>query len=864
MNRGAFFLTVGLFALTLPNAALEAQIAAGTVMVSTGNGRVTTFTQDGTFIGQLDTATAAPETAGSSFDSAGNFYVADFAAQQVTKFDPTGVRIGPFGSGYNADPESILFDRAGNVYVGQADGSHALLKFDPSGTPLATFLPATETRGTDHISLATDQCTMFYTSEGVAVKRFNVCTNTQLADFNAAPLPGSTAFGLKLLPAGGLLVADTEEVVRLDAGGHQIQTYVLPGTTLLFAVSLDPDGTSFWTADLPSGQVFKIDIAAGTILKQWSAVGAPNFVDVSGLSVKGEINVAASALPFSPPRVGLPMVDPATVAVGTRPVVTVSVSISYPDSQPVIPGSVKLFELDEHGRSTMLTTLNDDGADGDGVAGDSIFGGQVQLHAAPIGLIRLQVSAAFSGTVGPVTSPIAIVEVFPPHTPFEHQPVDLSTTNVCTTSTGSAEVCNEILMLFEPGAHFSEVQRAATIVSGVVIGLVSFPWLNSWQVRVPCADDVCVSTAVATLVQAAASGSVPHLLGAEPDFLKHPVQAPVAPNDPEFPLQWGPQQVSLPKAWSFTTGAFPAGRPGLPWIAILDSGIDVTHPDLPVNAKVIVGPNRTTAAGTAARDQTGHGTKVAGVAGAVGNNGVAIAGASWSAVLVAIKVFADDGANMAAYVRGLKDGTALGRKVINFSGAGPDRTETEASAVQFVNRADKVLVAAAGNDNSHDRQYPAGFNEKECFANRANPAQPRCYDAATLSVGATDKNDRRAGFSDYGTWVKVYAPGVCILTTVRADDATAAAGDPCLPPPLLAPPAAARLNFVQGTSFAAPLVSGVAALMNAAKPSAGGALAFGQIPDLADDTGNNDPDRNRIVRLNAFRAVRCAATNVCQ
>jgi subtilisin family serine protease len=325
----------------------------------------------------------------------------------------------------------------------------------------------------------------------------------------------------------------------------------------------------------------------------------------------------------------------------------------------------------------------------------------------------------------------------------------------------------------------------------------------------------------------------------------------------------------LPEAWTFTTGAFPAGRPGLPWIAIVDSGIDITHPDLPVNTKVFVGPNRTTAAGTAARDQTGHGTRVAGIAGAVGNNGVAIAGASWSAVLAAIKVFEPNRrATQSALARGLQDGAALGRRVINYSGAGA-RTEAKASGVQFVNQADKVLVAAAGNQSRHDRRYPAGFSEKECFPNPPNPAQLRCYNTSTLSVGATDKNDRRADFggglgSNYGTWVKVYAPGICVLTTVRPGDVVAAAGDPCLPPPLLAPPAGANLDFVEGTSIAAPLVSGVAALMNAAKPSAGGALAFGQIPDLADNTGNNDPDGNRILRLNAFRAVRCAATNVCQ
>jgi hypothetical protein len=174
-----------------------------------------------------------------------------------------------------------------------------VLKFDPSGNLLATFSPATEDRGTDWIDLAADQCTLFYTSEGLLVKRFDVCTNTQLTDFNTAPLPGSNAYAHRILPSGGLLVADTSVVVRLDASGNQIQTYTLPGSSVLFAINLDPDGTSFWTADLLSGEVFKVDIASGTVLTQWSGVAA-GFTAAGGLAVKGEIIVGGSCIAASP------------------------------------------------------------------------------------------------------------------------------------------------------------------------------------------------------------------------------------------------------------------------------------------------------------------------------------------------------------------------------------------------------------------------------------------------------------------------------------------------------------------------------------------------------------------------------------
>jgi streptogramin lyase len=274
--------------------ASAATIAKGTVMVSTGSGKVTEYKPDGTFITQIDTTTASANTTGSGFDSKGNFFVTDFQAQKVSKFDPTGfLLLANFGGPYNADPESVTFDKAGNVYVGQADGARTILKFGPSGTLLDTFAPATEERGTDFTELAADQCTLFYTSEGKHVKRFNACTKTQLADFNVAPLPGSNAYAHRLFSDGGMLVANTSEVTRLDPSGKQIFHYTLPGQTfsLLFAVNRDPDGTSFWTADLFSGKVFRVDIATGKVLTSWPSAGAAGFTAAGGLAVKGELTV---------------------------------------------------------------------------------------------------------------------------------------------------------------------------------------------------------------------------------------------------------------------------------------------------------------------------------------------------------------------------------------------------------------------------------------------------------------------------------------------------------------------------------------------------------------------------------------------
>ena len=301
----------------LPVSAYAAPVIAnGTVMVGTGNGKVSMYSQTGTLLGQLDTTTASTEESGSVFDASGNFLTTDFEANTVTKFDPTGALIGAFGSGYNADPESIIFDASGNAYVGQADGSHQVLKFDSAGNLLTTFSPAVDTRGTDWIELGSDNCTLFYTSEGTLVKRFDVCNNVQLADFNTSPLPNTAYAHSILLPfqfgGGGMLIADTSAVIRLDASGNQVQTYTLPNATFLFAMALDPDGTSFWTADQVTGEVFKVDIQTGNVLQDWLSSGAPGFNDVAGLSIKGELiaalpppdcsNVAASKPTLWPPN----------------------------------------------------------------------------------------------------------------------------------------------------------------------------------------------------------------------------------------------------------------------------------------------------------------------------------------------------------------------------------------------------------------------------------------------------------------------------------------------------------------------------------------------------------------------------------
>jgi hypothetical protein len=260
-----------------------ANFPSGNILVSVGNGQVQMWKATGgtTPLHTFDTGTAS-FTTGLAFDSVGNLYVTDFGADNVSRFNTDGTLAGFFGSGYNASPESIVFDSSDNAYVGQADGDKTVLKFSSTGAALATFSPAIQARGTDWIDLAADQCTLYYTSEGTSVKRFDVCEGVQLADF-AMGLP-QRAFAVKVLPDGGALVADTDAIRRLNSDGVTVQSYGLAASAFWFSLALDPSGTSFWAGDSVTGDVKKFDLSSGEVLASFNT-GVGHADSADGIAV---------------------------------------------------------------------------------------------------------------------------------------------------------------------------------------------------------------------------------------------------------------------------------------------------------------------------------------------------------------------------------------------------------------------------------------------------------------------------------------------------------------------------------------------------------------------------------------------------
>ncbi len=270
---------------------------------------------------------------------------------------------------------------------------------------------------------------------------------------------------------------------------------------------------------------------------------------------------------------------------------------------------------------------------------------------------------------------------------------------------------------------------------------------------------------------------------AEPDVVD---RAQLIPSDPRFAQQWGPAKVDLPTAWDLTTGSSNVV------IGIIDSGISMAalgslnHPDLDAS-RYVLGTDFVD--GGTPRDLNGHGTHVAGIAAAEGNNATGVSGANWGSQVYICRTLDGSGngsgANFASAVEEITDwAVARGlRAVINYSGGGAP-SNTKQDACQYASDRGMILCAAAGNDNGGPIIFPAAYS--------AN------FDGV-IAVGSTDSNDAVSSFSNVGPELSVVAPGNTILSTMPTYAVTI--------------PAALDYDNLSGTSMATPLVTGVVALM---------------------------------------------------
>src|SRR5918993_2435067 len=239
----------------------------GDVFVSLEPGPVQWRSPDGSLRSIL-VPTVVGTGEGMAFDASGNLYVTRWCidapcdtGNSVEMFNVLGQSMGQVGPRFNCNPHTIVILPNNLTYVGQGGCRRTLVKFDPAQIGATEFALAHENLGVFWMDLAPDGCTMFYTSAGPNVKRFDVCTNTQMTDFNLAPMPGGITQDLRVLPDGGAIVSSGQVIARLDSTGALAQTYSVPGEGALWAgVELLGDGT-FWAGNYFSSNVHKFNIA---------------------------------------------------------------------------------------------------------------------------------------------------------------------------------------------------------------------------------------------------------------------------------------------------------------------------------------------------------------------------------------------------------------------------------------------------------------------------------------------------------------------------------------------------------------------------------------------------------------------------
>jgi subtilisin family serine protease len=408
-------------------------------------------------------------------------------------------------------------------------------------------------------------------------------------------------------------------------------------------------------------------------------------------------------------------------------------------------------------------------------------------------------------------------------------------------------VPGQVLVRFRPGRSASDRLSAHARTQATV---------RRQYALVPDLQLVSVSPKVSVEAAVAAYRSDPNVLYAEPNYIRRAMQSPVTPNDPMFTQMWSLHNtganagvagadIKAPEAWTISKGSANVV------VAVIDTGIDYTHPDLQANIWNNTADCNTNGVDddndgyvddchgidTANHDSDpmddhGHGTHVAGTIGAVGNNSVGVVGVNWTTTIIGCKFLGADGFGSDSgaieclnYLAKLKQ-RGVNIVATNNSWGGAGYSQALHDAIQANRDLGILFIAAAGNsasDNDTGDFYPANYNLSNI-----------------VSVAATDRTDELAFFSDFGKHtVHIGAPGHEILSTYPGND----------------------YATMSGTSMATPHVTGAVALLAAAHPE----LDWKGLKNRIISSGDAISALKQTVtgrRLNAHAALTCSNSEV--
>jgi hypothetical protein len=263
----------------------------GDIFLGVANGSYQVRQQDGTLKETLNSGLGG-FTTGCAFDADDDFYGTQFSANAVAAFEgPNAPHTQTaFGGGYST-PESIAFDAAGNAFVGNL--FNGILKFDSAGVFQANVI---NTR-VDFLDVAADQDTIYYTQEGNDINAVSI-TSGPLPNFTTGTT--TRAFALRILPDGGVLLADLTQVKRFDASGVLTQTYDVGGEDSWFSLNLDPNGTSFWAGNFDTANYYKFNITSGAVEAGPLNTGTGSGT-LFGICILGEPTAAIPNISLDPP-----------------------------------------------------------------------------------------------------------------------------------------------------------------------------------------------------------------------------------------------------------------------------------------------------------------------------------------------------------------------------------------------------------------------------------------------------------------------------------------------------------------------------------------------------------------------------------
>lgn len=293
----------------------------------------------------------------------------------------------------------------------------------------------------------------------------------------------------------------------------------------------------------------------------------------------------------------------------------------------------------------------------------------------------------------------------------------------------------------------------------------------------------------------------------EPD---HRIQKMKKPSDPHYTKQYHHKLIQTEKAWDKTKGSKSI------IVAVIDDGADLNHPDLKGK---FYAPYDMVNFSSSYLPRGEHGTHVSGIIAATMNNGSGGTGVAPNTRIMPINIFNRDISYSSDLIYAIYYAVEYGANIINMSLGGFNYSYSEDQAIQYAHDRGLVIVASAGNEDTYWDSYPASYDN-------------------VISVSATSKKDRITDYSNYGANIDLAAPGDSIYSSLPSK----------------------KYGYMTGTSMAAPIVTGVAALVWGNKPSLTNKQVEERLFSTADDLGKKGrDDLYGNGRVNAKRAVNYVA-----